>query len=207
MRGFLYKTYARPILMYGVETSTLNQKEQTILKRTKGNTVKRLLGLSTKLRSTHLLAALGLEPLLDKIQREKCGFFLRLSKNSLTRRLTNEIITLNLTGTRGTRGLHDEIASMCTPAASMTPCRPEWQLLHPSYARLLSACHEIIDENKKKKKELLSHGVTHSTQTALRTDGTLVRLLAKSFPSERRQEIEAIGGLEGLENIFENIDN
>ena len=135
--------------------------------------------------------------------REKCDFFLRLSKNALTRQLTNEIIKLNLTATRGTRGLHEEITSLCGPTMSMTPTRPEWQLLHDDYARLLSSCHEIIEEKLKKKKELLSNGITHSIQTALRTDSTLVRLLAKSFPSEQRQDLDLLDG-EGLVNIFRN---
>ena len=94
---------------------------------------------------------------------------------------------------------------MCGPTASTISTRPEWKLLHDDYARLLSSCHEIIEKKLKKKKELLSHGITHSIRAALRTDSALVRLLAKSFPSERREDLDAFDG-EGLVKIFENND-
>ena len=181
LRAFLYKTYARPILLYGVENASLNQKEASVLKTTEGNIVKRLLGVSFNSRTTHLLAALDLEPLQHKVEKEKCSFFLRLSENDLTRKLTNELIGLNLTATRNTLGLHDEINSLRNGAISTTPVRPEWQNLNDEYAQLLNACYELIEDKQRLKAQLFSHGLTHSIQTALINSKSLVKLLTKSY--------------------------
>lgn len=86
MKGFLYKTYARPVLCYRMENVVMTQKDKEQVKRT--------LGLSTRLKTTHLLAAVDIEPILSKQVNEKCRFFLNLYKNNLIRHITNELLAL-----------------------------------------------------------------------------------------------------------------
>ncbi|CAF0743838.1 unnamed protein product [Brachionus calyciflorus] len=84
MKGQLYKTYIRPILLYGLETFYLKLTDINDLKRFEGNTVKTIMDISTRCRSTYLTHAMNIEPLQYKLRNIKIDFFLRLKENKFT---------------------------------------------------------------------------------------------------------------------------
>ncbi|RNA27177.1 hypothetical protein BpHYR1_002308 [Brachionus plicatilis] len=59
MKGQLYKTYIRPILLYGIEAFHLNQGDINGLKRFEGNVVIKLMEISTRSSKNRLLLKIG----------------------------------------------------------------------------------------------------------------------------------------------------
>lgn len=92
-RAYLYKTLARPVLIYGLEPFVMTANDKKIISTTEGNLVKGLLGLSRNLRAKHLLAAVNVDPIANKIKVDKLYFILQLNKNDLTRKLMNHMMS------------------------------------------------------------------------------------------------------------------
>ncbi|RNA40614.1 RNA-directed DNA polymerase from mobile element jockey-like [Brachionus plicatilis] len=88
MKGHLFNTYIRPVLLYGLENLSLNKLEKLKLKRIEGNIVKMMMGLPTRCRTTDLFLALNIEPTVKRIDKIKCDFYLRLTTNSYTNTIT-----------------------------------------------------------------------------------------------------------------------
>ena len=91
----MYKMLVRPVLTYGAEVLYLTKSDADILKRTEGNSVKAMMNLSRNSKTTHLLGALKIEPLVNRLKIQKMNFFNRLNQNDLTRELTNKLIVNN----------------------------------------------------------------------------------------------------------------
>ena len=94
-RGFLYKTYIRPILHYGLENFDLNQNEMDKINTGGNNIIKSMVGLNKQVRSTSLLAALNIEQTNERLVQEKLQFFIRLYENNFTRNVLLEIAHAN----------------------------------------------------------------------------------------------------------------
>ena len=81
MKGQLYKTYIRPVLMYGLENVFLSQKLLNEIKRTEGNLIKTMLNIPTRCRTTSLIAALNITPSEMYMVYLKLEFYERLVNN------------------------------------------------------------------------------------------------------------------------------
>ena len=92
-RGFLYKTYIRPIFHYGLETFELNQNETDKICTTEGNLVKSMVNINKQVHTTSLFAALGIEQ--TRLKQEKLQFFIRLYENKFTANILLEIAHAN----------------------------------------------------------------------------------------------------------------
>ena len=57
-RAFLFKTYLRPLINFGIDNCDLDANE---LKRIEGNALKALVGLDKEMKSTALFSALDVE--------------------------------------------------------------------------------------------------------------------------------------------------
>ena len=84
LKVFLYKTYIRPVLYYGLTVQSLNKGETQDIQTFESTLVKRIIGISKYCRSTDLLDALEIETVKDKIRTTKLDLFARLSTNSTT---------------------------------------------------------------------------------------------------------------------------
>lgn len=51
----LYKTFLRPVLMYGLDNLKLNKTQLNEIRRMESNTIKRLIGIPNRCHSTELL--------------------------------------------------------------------------------------------------------------------------------------------------------
>jgi hypothetical protein len=91
MKTFIYNTYARPVLYYGLETLTLNKTEKTKIRKTESGIIKYMLGLRKCSKSTELLFAAGLEMSEQRLDKFKCSFFGRLMKNDYTKSVIESI--------------------------------------------------------------------------------------------------------------------
>jgi hypothetical protein len=91
MKTFIYNTYARPILYYGLETLVLNKTEKIKIKKTESGIIKHMLGLRKCSKSTELLFASGLELSEQRLDKFKCSFFDRLNKNEYTKQVIESI--------------------------------------------------------------------------------------------------------------------
>lgn len=96
MKGQLYKTYIRPILLYGIEAFHLNQGDINGLKRFEGNVVKKLMEISTRCRTRKLFNAMNIETTGHKLDLLKIEFYLRLDQNCLTRVLLKYLETIDI---------------------------------------------------------------------------------------------------------------
>ena len=94
-RGFLYKTFIRPILHYGLENCDLNTNELDLIKTGEGNIIKTMIGINKQVHSTSLLAALNIEQSRDRLIQEKLSFFIRLYNNDYTRNVLIELAHAN----------------------------------------------------------------------------------------------------------------
>ena len=181
MKGFLYKTYARPVLCYGMENIVMNQKEKDQVRRTEGNLVKRALGLSTRIKTTHLLAAVGIEPILSKLTREKCRFFINLSKNTLTRNLTNHLLKQAPATNKRPVHLVDEIrtyeAAQESHPADQNETGLEQEDICDEYVALLKTCKRTITQRDTENKTIFNSGITHSIKAVINNNKKLLTLL------------------------------
>jgi hypothetical protein len=94
VKAFLYKTYCRPIMLYGIENFRLLKSEEKKIQTAEAMIVKRHMILSKRSRTSALIGALNIEHSEDKIQVAKCSFFLRLMQNTLTRKIIEKICSL-----------------------------------------------------------------------------------------------------------------
>ncbi len=91
-KAFLYTTYLRPFLHYGIENYNLNANETKSIKRAESNALKIALKLSTRIKTTELLLALKILSTKQHIKQLKLAFFIRLTHNSYTRSIIEEIL-------------------------------------------------------------------------------------------------------------------
>ena len=106
-RAYLYKTIARPVLTYGLESISLTTNDKRVISTTEGNAVKGLLELSRKSRTKNLLGAVGVEPIINKIKINKLNFLESLIKNNYTKTLMNFTVV-----NRSKKSLVDEVMEM-----------------------------------------------------------------------------------------------
>ena len=78
--------------------------QKKVISTTEGNAVKGLLGFSRKSRTKHLLGAVGVEPVINKIKISKLNFLESLIKNKYTKTLMNITVT-----NRSKKSLVDEV--------------------------------------------------------------------------------------------------
>lgn len=83
----LYKTFIRPVLLYGNEVLDLKKGELNTLKRTENNIIKKLLNIPIRSRTTWLINALNIEPIDIYLENQKLNFIKRLTENKYTRSL------------------------------------------------------------------------------------------------------------------------
>lgn len=82
-KGFMYKTYIRPKLTYGIDNFTLNQTQIRKLQSTDGSMLKRLLNISKYCYNTELMIALGMLPMGDLYKKMRLSLFIRLCQNEI----------------------------------------------------------------------------------------------------------------------------
>ena len=78
----MFKTYARPVLMYCCETLDLNKSETEKISRCEGTALKRMLGLKKRCYTRHLFNAVKIGTTDRYIKMRKIKFFLRLNQNA-----------------------------------------------------------------------------------------------------------------------------
>lgn len=83
----LYKTFIRPVLLYGNEALDLRKSEINDLKRAEGNIIKKLLHIPIRSRTTWLLNALNIVPMDIYLENQKLNFIKRLIDNKFTCKL------------------------------------------------------------------------------------------------------------------------
>ena len=88
LRLFMYKTYVRPVLLYGVETQSLNKEQTRELQVFESTIIKRLVGISKYCRSSHLIYASTLDRIEERVASLKLGLIGRLATNRDTRSTT-----------------------------------------------------------------------------------------------------------------------
>jgi len=99
MKGELFKTHIRPVVMYAMENYSLNSNEFRILKCMEGNALKRLLGISTRCKSTDLFLSFDIMSTERRLKWLKLKHFLRMTENSYTHNFLNELNRLNMPDT------------------------------------------------------------------------------------------------------------
>jgi len=99
LQADMFKTNIRPILMYGFENLVLNKTELKTIKRIEGNALKRVLGISTKCKSTDLYNALNILPPAERLNWIKLKQFVRFTLNDYTNEFLNTIDRLNIPNT------------------------------------------------------------------------------------------------------------
>ncbi len=91
-KAFLFNSYIRPIIQYGVDTFSMNNNDIRRIKELEGNSLKDSLGLFRRIYSSNIFKALGLETTVNIIKRNKITLFQRLLKNNYTKQIIYEII-------------------------------------------------------------------------------------------------------------------
>ena len=86
-KGHLYKTFIRPVLMYGMESIDLKKTEINEMRRTEGNIVKKLIGIPSRCRTTSFLLSLNIEDTRTFLENQKVEFIIRQIENKCTKNL------------------------------------------------------------------------------------------------------------------------
>ena len=93
--GNMFKTYVRPVLMYGCETLDLNESEIDKIAKCEGTAIKRMMGLKKRCYTRHLLNALNIGTSARYIKLMKLKFFLRIKNNRFTSEIVDEWFQIN----------------------------------------------------------------------------------------------------------------
>ena len=93
-KGFVYKTYIRPKLIYGMDNFELNSAQIKKLQSLDGAILKRLLDVSKYCYNTELFISLKMLPMTDLCKRLKLSLFVRLAKNELLYDLLNNTLRI-----------------------------------------------------------------------------------------------------------------
>ena len=88
----MYKTYVRPVVLYGVETQSLNKEQTRELQVFESSIIKRLVGISKYCRSTLLIYASSLERIEERVGNAKLALIDRLAANTDTQETTASIL-------------------------------------------------------------------------------------------------------------------
>jgi hypothetical protein len=96
LKAEMFKVYIRPIIMYAMENFNLNGGEIRKLKSAEGNALKRIIGISTRCKSTDLFLSFDMMPTKERIDLLKLNHFIRMGKNGFTKQFLSELRTLNV---------------------------------------------------------------------------------------------------------------
>ena len=95
LKAHIYKTFIRPVLMYGMETINLLKTEVNGIRQIEGNIIKNMIGISNRCRTTNLLLALNIKDTRTLIEEQKTEFMIRLVKNNFTKMFIQELLDEN----------------------------------------------------------------------------------------------------------------
>jgi hypothetical protein len=87
LKEFFYKTNIKQKMYYGLENYPLTSTQIRNIQTSEGIIIKRFLSLNKKSRTNKLLLALGIEPTLHTLAKQKLLFVDRLQKNDFTKAL------------------------------------------------------------------------------------------------------------------------
>ena len=87
VKVFLYKTYCRPVLYYGITTSLMGKTEQKMVQKCEARMLKSIAGIRRRTKNTALLHGMGIERARCKMDLEKCKLFIQLTRNTMTRKV------------------------------------------------------------------------------------------------------------------------
>ena len=93
VKFFLYKTFCRPVLYYGITTSYMGKTEQKIMQKFEAIMLKSIAGIRRRTKNTELLHVMGIDRSQSKMDLEKCKLFLQLLNNEMTRRVVKAAMT------------------------------------------------------------------------------------------------------------------
>ncbi|RNA40969.1 RNA-directed DNA polymerase from mobile element jockey-like [Brachionus plicatilis] len=96
VKSQLYKSYVRPVLLYGIENHVLTKTFTNEIKRFEGNMVKRMMSIPTRCRTTSLFLALNVSLPEFNLIKLKSDFYIRVIENKYTRDLMIELSKLPL---------------------------------------------------------------------------------------------------------------
>jgi hypothetical protein len=88
---FLYKTYVRPVLLYGMENIQLTQTEKQKLQRYENIMIKQLFNIKRRTHAKDFIVALGLSPIEHEIANRKVQFYKNMLRNELTKQVADEL--------------------------------------------------------------------------------------------------------------------
>jgi hypothetical protein len=77
-RGHLFKSFIRPVILYGIDASDLSNNEIEILQTAEGNALKNCIGINKQVRTKPIMSTLNVEPTVFRILRDKINLFGRL---------------------------------------------------------------------------------------------------------------------------------
>jgi hypothetical protein len=96
MKAEMFKTHIRPIIMYALENFDLNGSEIRKIKSAEGNALKRIIGISTRCKSTDLFLSFDMMPTKERIEWSKLNHHKRMCSNEFTNDFLNEIDKLGI---------------------------------------------------------------------------------------------------------------
>jgi hypothetical protein len=175
LKSFIYKVYCRPILYYGVENLRLLKGDTKKIQSTEATLIKYALNLSKTSRTNKLILAMNLEPAIERIERIKLNFFMRIMKNEATASIMESIIDeYKLNGDR--RLIKNSLLGFLIESVG------EGVLVKEERVALIKS---KLNELKESRKVAMRCGVVDSIRTCLENrdeiNDKMLKLLVQSF--------------------------
>jgi hypothetical protein len=175
LKSFIYKVYCRPILYYGVENLRLLKGDTKKIQSTEATLIKYALNLSKTSRTNKLILAMNLEPAIERIERIKLNFFMRIMKNEATASIMESIIDeYKLNGDR--RLIKNSLLGFLIESVG------ESVLVKEERVALIKS---RLNELKESRKVAMRCGVVESIRTCLENrdeiNDKMLKLLVQSF--------------------------
>ncbi len=95
-RAFLFKTFVRPVLHYGIDNSHLDVNDFNLVKKTETSAFKMMLCINKQCHNTTLYKAVSMTQTETKLEKDKLNLYIRLKENVLTNEILNECSKLRI---------------------------------------------------------------------------------------------------------------
>lgn len=95
-RAYLFNTYVRPIVHYGLENYEMDLEDIKKLETAESTVLKSFISINKKCHNTSLMRSVGIKSFVDNVIINKLKFYNRLIENKWTKSILEELLSLEV---------------------------------------------------------------------------------------------------------------
>ncbi len=95
-RAYLFNTYVRPIVHYGLENYEMDYEDIKKVETAESTVLKSFMSINKQCHHTSLMRSVGIKSFVDNVIINKMKFYKRLIENNWTRSIVEELLSLKV---------------------------------------------------------------------------------------------------------------